>query len=72
MYRNGGIAVSAASSFGPGDGMIWLENMDCSSEHLNISDCQHSGWGNTNCDHSQDAGIICLTEGNVNDNVISG
>ncbi|KAJ8312947.1 hypothetical protein KUTeg_010320 [Tegillarca granosa] len=63
-FINGGIAVSGAS-YGPGSGIIWLENVDCSSEDTNITDCQHAGWGNTDCDHSQDAGVICLTEGGI-------
>jgi len=38
---------------------IWLDNVQCAIEDQHLSDCSHNGWGNTNCEHTQDAGVEC-------------
>ena len=42
---------------------IWIKDLKCSTSR-NV--CSHSGYGNTtNCTHSKDIAISCLTEGSV-------
>ena len=41
---------------------IWLENVDCSGTENFIDHCQLGSWGNTSCEHSQDAGVVCTRE----------
>ncbi|XP_034554847.1 deleted in malignant brain tumors 1 protein-like isoform X2 [Notolabrus celidotus] len=57
-----GHAVSAPSSahFGRGSGPIWLDNVRCTGEEAAITQCEHHGFGENNCGHSEDAGAICL------------
>ncbi|XP_077443685.1 scavenger receptor cysteine-rich type 1 protein M130-like isoform X2 [Stigmatopora argus] len=57
-----GHAVSAPSSahFGQGAGPIWLDNVMCQGEELAITHCSHQRFGENNCGHSEDAGVICL------------
>ncbi|XP_077367551.1 SH3 domain-binding glutamic acid-rich-like protein 2 isoform X2 [Festucalex cinctus] len=57
-----GHAVSAPSSahFGRGKGPIWLDNVVCEGQELAIAHCNHQGFGENNCGHSEDAGVICL------------
>uniref|UniRef100_A0A7N6BIC5 SRCR domain-containing protein n=1 Tax=Anabas testudineus TaxID=64144 RepID=A0A7N6BIC5_ANATE len=59
-----GAALHASNSahFGPGTGRIWLSGVDCSGSEISLSECKHSGFGNNNCEHSQDAGVLCSGE----------
>ena len=55
-------AVSAPRSarFGAGWGQrIWLDDVYCSGIESSIADCPHRGWGVGDCDHSEDASVIC-------------
>ena len=56
-----GQAIGARSDayYGQGSGRIWLDNVDCVGIESSIGDCSHSGWGNHNCDHTEDAGVKC-------------
>ena len=41
---------------------IWLDSVECNGTENSIFQCNHSNWGNTNCDHTQDASAICTSE----------
>ncbi|XP_006819211.1 scavenger receptor cysteine-rich domain-containing group B protein-like [Saccoglossus kowalevskii] len=47
------------SSFTSGSGNIWMDNVVCTGVETLLFECQHSGYGQNNCDHSQDVGLIC-------------
>ncbi|KAK7097808.1 macrophage receptor MARCO-like [Littorina saxatilis] len=49
------------SPFGPGTGPIWLDNLLCDCPEASLLDCDNSGdgIGMTNCDHTEDVGVIC-------------
>nr|XP_046228271.1 deleted in malignant brain tumors 1 protein-like [Scatophagus argus]XP_046228272.1 deleted in malignant brain tumors 1 protein-like [Scatophagus argus] len=57
-----GHAVSAPTSahFGRGSGPIWLDNVECTGQESAITHCTHNGFGENNCGHGEDAGVICL------------
>ena len=38
---------------------IWLDDVHCTSEDNYLSECVHNGWGEENCGHFLDAGVVC-------------
>ncbi|XP_007236479.2 lysyl oxidase homolog 3B isoform X4 [Astyanax mexicanus] len=62
-----------SAKYGKGSGKIWLDNVQCSGSERSISVCKSRGWGNSDCTHDEDAGVICKDErlpGFVDSNVI--
>ncbi|NWJ07908.1 DMBT1 protein, partial [Crypturellus undulatus] len=56
-----GAAHSAptAAAFGPGDGPIWLDDVKCTGREAALAECRTKAWGEHNCDHGEDAGVVC-------------
>ncbi|XP_055954622.1 scavenger receptor cysteine-rich domain superfamily protein-like, partial [Patella vulgata] len=54
----GAVALPDAS-FGRGTGQIWLAAVNCQASNMALAECSHSGWGNEDCGHGEDASVIC-------------
>ncbi|KFW00009.1 Deleted in malignant brain tumors 1 protein, partial [Fulmarus glacialis] len=56
-----GMALSAPGSarFGWGAGPIWLDDVSCTGEETDFSECRAKTWGIRNCHHGEDAGVVC-------------
>ena len=41
------------------DTPIWLDEVACRGDELSLDDCQHNEYGDTNCHHFEDVGLVC-------------
>ncbi|XP_077393990.1 lysyl oxidase homolog 3B isoform X2 [Festucalex cinctus] len=62
-----------SAKYGQGQGKIWLDNVQCGGGEQSVGACKSRGWGNSDCTHDEDAGVVCKDEripGFVDANVI--
>lgn len=52
---------SAQNTVQAGHGRIWLDNVQCQGNEVDITACSHNGWGIHDCRHFEDIGIYCYT-----------
>jgi len=48
-----------------GDGLIWLNNVNCIGTEQHIGECSHGNWGIQNCTHHQDVVVSCTNDTSV-------
>ncbi|XP_059497831.1 scavenger receptor cysteine-rich type 1 protein M130-like [Stegostoma tigrinum] len=48
-----------AQVFGAGTGPIWLDEINCLTGESTLWECQRNPWGQHNCEHREDAGVVC-------------
>ncbi len=58
VFLLGAIAVGV-NAFGPGTGPVFLDNLLCRGDEISLGECFSSEVGQHNCDHAEDAGVIC-------------
>jgi len=61
---NGAEEAFLSAHHGQGSGRIYLDNLACTGAETTLLSCPHSGIGEHNCGHHEDAGVRCrLTSG---------
>lgn len=59
------LTTTNSTTFGQGTGQIWLDNVMCSGNENSLAQCWHNGLPTNTCGHSEDAGVICSGEINI-------
>lgn len=54
--------IAEVEEFGKGTGHVWLDDMKCSGNEISLDFCTKYGLGRTDCVHSEDAGVVCISE----------
>jgi len=59
------LGFSSASSapgnaaYGQGSEPTWMDNVACQGGEASLFACTHNGWGVENCNHGEDASVVC-------------
>ena len=57
----GAVAANTSAAFGAGQGKIWMDEVRCTGVERSLTECGSNGWGINNCNHDEDAGVMCST-----------
>lgn len=50
------------SHFGRGTGRIWMDEVRCVGTESFLNQCPSRPWGDNDCHHGEDAGVVCSGE----------
>ena len=51
--------ATEGGTFGTGNGVIWLTDVECVGTEVRLDECSHREWGQHSCRHIEDAGVEC-------------
>ncbi|XP_078391066.1 scavenger receptor cysteine-rich type 1 protein M130-like [Cetorhinus maximus] len=53
------LRTTGGANFGQGESDIWMNGVECTGEESFLSDCPSSATGQPDCNHKEDASVIC-------------
>ncbi|NXE14191.1 C163A protein, partial [Lophotis ruficrista] len=53
------IKAFVSAYYGEGSGQIWLDDANCTGAESDLWACPSRPWGQHNCQHKEDAGVLC-------------
>ena len=59
-FTGGALSAITSAGFSRASGKIWMDNVDCGGNERRLKLCNHVGWGQHNCNHDEDAGVLCI------------
>ncbi|XP_041831255.1 deleted in malignant brain tumors 1 protein-like [Melanotaenia boesemani] len=59
MNCGSALAVKYKAFFGRGHDQVWMDDIECTGHEKSLAECPHKGFGDHDCDHSEDAGVMC-------------
>ncbi|KAI8517422.1 scavenger receptor [Branchiostoma belcheri] len=68
----GASAYHGSAYYGRGSGNIYMDDLRCTGTETILFDCPYSGWGNHNCDHGDDVGVVCYSSSGVTSGLSTG
>lgn len=60
-YHLGGKATHSGT-FGSARRKFWMDNLYCTGRESELSQCRFDGWGQSDCEDSEAAGVVCKLE----------
>lgn len=60
-YHLGG-KPTHSSVFGNAKRKFWMDNLYCTGREKELNECRFDGWGHSDCDSTEAAGVICTEE----------
>ena len=64
-HYSSGAQPRSEAFYGQGNLTILLDSTVCDGSEPNLGLCDHDPWGETDCSHAEDVGVLCTEAGRL-------